>query len=140
MFIPSLMCHATWQWNAQTPATRVSMYSQLPHQFQAWVMLTRVVKLNLHNQIPIRTNDLSVTPHRIRRIDDRGAVPAAYTLGENLHVVAVDMHGMRGGEADGRQDQAEDSGVAHIVDLALGSEVVGVSELGLVQDGVVVIA
>jgi len=103
-------------------------------------VLTRVIKLNLHNQIPIRPDNLRITTHRVRRIHDGSPVPAAHTLGENLHIVAVDMHRMRGGKTDGSQDQAEDGGVAHVVDLALGSEVVGVAEFGFVEDGVVVVA
>ena len=82
----------------------------------------RVIEIELHNEVSIRTNELSVSSLWVTRVDD-GSVPRAYSFGEDLHVVTVHVHWVRSGEADAGQDNADGGVCAHVVDCSFLWEV-----------------
>jgi hypothetical protein len=55
---------------------------------------TPVVKLDLDNEEPVGLDKLSVTTLRVIRIGDGDAIPSSDALVEDLHVEAVDVHGI----------------------------------------------
>lgn len=81
---------------------------------------------------------MRVATLRILRVRDF-AVPGADAGGEDLEVVAVEVHGVGGREADTVQADAHAAVVAPIVHCAHGC-VRGGAELGLEEERVVVVA
>jgi hypothetical protein len=55
---------------------------------------TPVVKLDLDNKEAIRLDKLSITALRIIRVGDGDAIPSSDALVEDLHVEAVNVHGI----------------------------------------------
>lgn len=99
---------------------------------------TRVVELDLHDEVAVRADELRVATLRVARVDDL-AVPLAHALGQDVHVVAVRVHGVRGREADAVHDDADGFRVAHVEDLLVFGEVGG-ADGGVEEDGLVVVA
>ncbi len=95
----------------------------------------RVVRDVLQHDIPrrgrrTRLHELDVATLRVGLVDD-GAVPGADALGEDVEVVAVKMHGVRGAEFV-LDDDADGAVGAKVVHVPLG--VVGVREVALVGE------
>lgn len=53
----------------------------------------RVVELDLHNKVAAGADELGVTALRVAGVDEL-AVPLAGAFGEDVHVVAVGVHGV----------------------------------------------
>lgn len=77
---------------------------------------TRIIVVQLHDQVPARPQELSVPALRVLRAHDRRAVPRPDALVEHVEVLAVDVHRVREGNA-----VVEDE-----PDRAVGAEVVDV--------------
>jgi len=113
----------------------------------------RVVEVDLDDEVAVRPDELRVATLWVGLVDDRRAVPASDALGEDLHVVAVDVpgeihmlasverlehrrgrgwysHWMRRWEADGGHDDTDGAVGAEVDHLLLCGEVV-VAQLGL---------
>ena len=100
---------------------------------------TRIIRIDLHDNKPLRLQQLHISPLWILRIDDR-AIPCPHTLVQHKHVVAVQMHWMdsAGGIND---DEANAAVAACVVDVPFGAVGVGiVSCFGEEEDGGVVVA
>ena len=108
-----------------------NMAMQRPH--------ARIIRLELEHDIPRVTGriirgleELDVATLRVDLLD--GAVPLADALGDDPEVVAVEVHGVGGVEAEVVVDDDADGGVcAEVVDVPLG--VVGVGGVALVGEG-----
>lgn len=101
----------------------------------------RVRGLGLHDDVGAGREQRDVAPLRVRGPRDRVAVPLPETLGEDEHVVAVQVHGVRGrGAVVG--DEPVGGGVGgEVVDVPFGGGWVGgVAGVGEEEDGVVVVA
>ena len=99
----------------------------------------RVVGVVLHNEVPVRLQQLHVPPLRIAAIDNAAAVPGAHAFVQHVHVVAVQVHGVRdrGGVFD---DEAHRGRGARVVDVPLRVVGVGcVAGVGEQEDGRVVV-
>lgn len=77
---------------------------------------TRIRSIDLHDDIPIWLQELHISPLRIVRIDDRGAIPISKPLVQDKHVVSVQMHRVRraSGIFDDETDGAVAAGVVHV--------------------------
>lgn len=53
-----------------------------------------VVRIELEHDVTVGSDDLSVAAQRVIRVGDGGAVPSSFTLGQDLNVGAVKMHGV----------------------------------------------
>lgn len=86
----------------------------------------RIVAVVLHDEIPVRLQQLDVPPLRIIGVH-HAPVPGAHALVEHIHVVPVQVHGVRdrGGVFD---DEPDGRRVAVVVDVPFG--VVGVGGVG----------
>ena len=82
----------------------------------------------LHNKMPIRLHQLHVAPLRVPAVND-AAVPGAKTFVQHVHVVPVQMHGVRyrGGVFD---NQPHRGCIPRVVDVPFG--IVGVRCVALV--------
>ena len=97
----------------------------------------RIVKVILHDEVPVCAHELHVAALRIVGIDDRGAIPVSVAFGEDLHIVSVKVHRMRGGS--GVIDHDAHSGVGAEV---LYIPFIGISEVSLFgkqEDWIVVV-
>jgi len=97
-----------------------------------------VVKLELDDKEAVGADELGVAARRIVLVDDV-AVPLAGTFSQDVHVVTVSVHGVRGGEADAVHDDADGFGIAHVEDPTLVGEVL-CADGGIEQDRVVEVA
>ena len=96
---------------------------------------TRIVRRPLDDHVAriIRSTameQVDITTLRIERIGD-DTVPGTATFGQDLEIVAVEMHGMDGAE-DVADDEADGVGGAEIVDVPV--RVVGVGGVALVGE------
>lgn len=57
---------------------------------------TPVVKLDLNNEVAVGLDELSIATLRVRRVCDGDTVPSSETLTEDLHVEAMNVHGICG--------------------------------------------
>ena len=99
---------------------------------------TGVVKLELDDQVSIGADELDVASCWVALVDDV-AVPFAGTLSQNVHVVTVSVHGVRGREADAVHDDADGFGVAHVEGVEAFAEV-GFADEGIEEDWFVEVA
>lgn len=90
---------------------------------------TGVVQVVLHDHVAVRADELDVAALRVGRVDDAAAVPVSRAFGEDLHVVAVEMHGMRGGRRI-IDDDAHGAVGAEVLDVPF----VGVGEVSLLGE------
>lgn len=97
-----------------------------------------VVELDLHNEVAAGADELGVAALRVLRVDDL-AVPGAGAFGEDVHVVAVGVHGMGSREADTVHDDADGFGVAHVEGVEALCEV-RLTDEGVEEDGLVEVA
>lgn len=81
----------------------------------------RIIRIQLHHHIPVRLQQMHVAPHGVIWVDDRGAVPGPCALVQQVHVVAVHVHGM--GERRLVVDDDAEAGVgAEVVDVPVRVE------------------
>lgn len=99
----------------------------------------RVVEVNLDHEVAAGLDELCVPTLRVTGVDYGLVVPRAASFGEDLHVVAVDVHRVAGREADAGHDDADGRVGAQVVHGALGRVVV-VAQLGFQQRRVIVVA
>jgi len=95
-----------------------------------------VIEIELDDEVAIGTDELGVAALGVRGVDDGAAIPGTFAFGQNLHVVAVHVHGVRGGEADGGHDYADGGVGAEVEDLALGWEL-GLAEFAFEAVGLI---
>ena len=89
-----------------------------------------VVRLVLQHDVTVSLHELHVAPLRVLLVDD-GAVPGPEALGQDVEVVAVEVHGVGGGEVV--VDDYPDRGVvAEVVGVPLRVE--GVRDVALVGE------
>lgn len=90
---------------------------------------TRVVEFNLDDKVTSGLDELRVTSLWVVGICDRYAIPGSQALRKHLHVVTVDVHGVRGWEANTLHDDTNGVVGAEIVNGSLIWEV-QVAEFG----------
>ena len=49
----------------------------------------RIIRINLHNNIPLRPQNLDIPPLRIPRIDNRRPIPLSHTFIQHKHIMPV---------------------------------------------------
>jgi len=98
----------------------------------------RVVELDLDDEVTAGADELGVAALRVLGVDDL-AVPGSGAFGEDVHVVAVGVHGVRSREADAVHDDADGFGVAHVEGVEALCEV-GLADEGVEEDGLVEVA
>lgn len=79
----------------------------------------RVVCLDLEDNVPVAAQHLSVPALRVLGIGQRLAVPGPVAFGQNVHVVAVDVHRVDG-DVEVVKDDADGPLAAEVVDVVLG--------------------
>lgn len=99
---------------------------------------TRVVELDLHDEVAAGTDELGIAALRVLWVDDL-AVPGAGAFGEDVHVVAMGVHGVGGWEADAVHDDADGFCVAHVEGVKAFAEVCLADE-GVEEDGLIEVA
>ena len=76
---------------------------------------SRVVEFDLDDKVTSRLDELRVTSLWVVWVCDRHAVPCSQALRKHLHVVTVDVHGVRGWEANTLHDNTNGVVGAEIV-------------------------
>lgn len=100
-----------------------------PH---AWV-----VRLDLEHNVPVAPQHLGVAALRVLGVGQRLAVPGPVAFGQDVHVVAVDVHRVNG-DVEVVEDDADGALAAEVVDVVLGGEF-GVGAVGGEEEGGVVV-
>lgn len=98
---------------------------------------TWIICVVLEDKVAIGTHHLDISALWVRRVNDSCSVVIAWPFGEDLHVVSVEMHRVRGGRVV-VDDHADGAVTAEVLHVPFGWEC-EVALVGLEEDGLVVV-